>query len=271
MQCPSCQTNLPPGLSECPGCGLQPEWFIRKRSGEIYGPLRHADVERCVREARVAPGDEARLGPDGDFLPAHEVLGHDLVAPPPPVAYPDVVRAVAIQPKPPRQRNRGCVTCMIVCALLAIGGLLAIIPISRNIQKNTSAACAKNLRDIINATSRYATDHDDQLPTMLDWQSALARYVASRDVFICPSERLETGYAPNDILCGVDPSTVRGPSQALLWWDAGAHVTGTSGMHYTWCTSPRHLGKDNFGFLDGHVEAFEPGNIGGNANPQISP
>jgi len=262
---------MPPGQSECPGCGFQPEWFIRKRTGEIYGPLRHADVERCVREARVEPGDEARLGPDGDFVPAHEVLGHHLVAPPPPVAYQDVVRTVAAQAKTPRERSRGCVIVIIICALVVGGGLLALIPISRNAQRKTADACAKNLKDVVNATLRYATDYDDQLPPGPDWAQPLARYVPGPDTFTCPSEPYEDGYAPNEILCVVDPAAVSDPAQALLWWEAGAQVPGERNAGYYYGTGPRHLGKDNFGFLDGHVAPFEPGSISGNVSPRVAP
>ncbi len=269
MRCPSCDSQLPETGGECPACGADVGWHIRKSDGRIYGPLDLATVNRCLAEARLLPGDMVRIGPEGLFRPAHEVLGDRFAVPPPPTAVSYRPAATDVSPETRQWLVKGCAIAGGVVAVIVVVGIVVSIPIRRRSgQQGMAAVCQSNLRQVSTSLLMYCADWDDRHPLKAvpgGWEPPLQPYTHSSQLWVCPACPSELGYRHNDKLAGVKTSDVRWPNQTLTFWDAGANVQDFTPPLGT--TSPRHSGFDSFAFADGHGVAAQPGQLQAYTDP----
>lgn len=256
MVCPTCSAPLPETGLQCPECGAAVGWYIGKPNGQVYGPLDRRTLDQCIREARLVAGDTVRLGEEGDFVPAHEVLSQGLAPPPAPAASrPASYAGPAVAAGGGGAAiAKGCAIAVGICVALGLLLFLLSIPIVRKSKAaSTQSSCSSNLRQSALACLMYAADYDDHLPRDTDWEAVIYPYVKNRSIFVCPAAKNEKGYVRNPRLSDVEMNTIARPAECLLMWDAGAPVPGTTVP--VGCTSPRHGTYDNFSFTDGHMGA----------------
>jgi len=268
MVCPSCNGSLPDTGVVCPECGAAIGWYIGKPNGQIYGPLDRRTLDQCIREARLVSGDTVRLGEEGDFVPAHEVLSQGLAPPPAPAAPPRVSYAAPAVAAGGGGAAvaKGCGIAVAICVGLGLLLFFLSIPIMRkNKAASTQARCSSNLKQSALGCLMYASDYDDRLPRDTDWEAVIYPYVKNQSIFVCPAVPNEKGYARNPRLSDVEMSTISRPGECLLMWDAGAPVPGTTPP--TGSTSPRHGASDNFSYTDGHTMGHNPSALVGSIDP----
>jgi len=267
MVCPSCSTPLPETGLQCPQCGAGIGWYIGKPNGQIYGPLDRQTLDQCIREARLVAGDSVRLGEEGDFIPAHEVLSQGLAPPPAPAAPVRAhYRAAAAAGGGGAVVAKGCGIAVVICVVLGLLLFLLSIPIMRrNKVASANASCQSNLKQLALGCLMYVQDYDERFPPDADWATLIDPYIMNRQLHICPAATNEKGYVRNPRLSDANLATVQYPAQTFLWWDAGVPVPGTTPS--VGATSPRHSGQDNFAYVDGHVRANNPSALAGHLDP----
>ncbi len=261
MQCPSCGDPLPQTGTECPACGADVGWHVRKPDGSVYGPLDVELIDRCLREGRIVPGDLVQLGSEGQFRPAHELLADRLPARPPPTTAATIPPAGGMSPQTRQWLVRGCAIAggvLLVILVLAVLGIRALF-------QPPTRSCLSNLKQLDLGLLVYTQDYDDLCPPKDDWEQKLNPYLRNNQLWICPTCPKEPGYAKNDKLAGVKMQNVRQPAQTLTFWDAGASVQGFPPPPGT--TSPRHNAGDNFAFVDGHAKYAQPGHLQAYTDP----
>ena len=268
MVCPSCSTPLPETGLQCPQCGAGIGWYIGKPNGQIYGPLDRQTLDQCIREARLVAGDSVRLGEEGEFVPAHEVLSQGLAPPPAPVAPRQVSYAgpAVAAGGGGAAVAKGCGIAIAICVALGLLLFFLSIPIMRKSKvASASANCQSNLKQIALGSLMYVQDYDERFPIDADWETLIDPYIRNSSLWVCPAATNEKGYVRNPRFSDVQMATIQYPAQTYLWWDAGAPVPGTTPPVGT--TSPRHSGQDNFAYTDGHVTAGNPSALTGHLDP----
>jgi prepilin-type processing-associated H-X9-DG protein len=269
MRCPSCNSQLPETGCECPTCGADTGWYIRKSGGQTYGPMDLATVNRCLAEARLLPGDMVRIGAEGLFRPAHEVLGDRFAVPPPPTTVSYRPAATDVSRETRQWLVKGCaIAGGVVAVIFVLGVVVSHITLRRVQPQATAVSCQSNLRQVNTALLMYCADWDDRYPLKAvpgGWDPPLQPYTRNSQLWVCPACPGELGYRHNDKLAGVKTSDVRRRNQTLTFWDAGANVQDFTPPAGT--TSPRHSGSDNFAFADGHVIAAQPGQLQAHTDP----
>jgi prepilin-type processing-associated H-X9-DG protein len=121
-----------------------------------------------------------------------------------------------------------------------------------------------NIKQIMLATQMYAADHDQHLPSALDWPQALLPIVKNAQVYICDNDDssgfpaggdMRSSYTMSKALSGVDPRFIRDPGQVGVLFDGNALFGGTSVAAF------RHNDGLHVGFADGHVKWVSQGNF----------
>lgn len=183
----------------------------------------------------------------------------------------------------PGRRARAGFTLIELLTVIAIIGILAaiIVPVVGSVRASARASqCASNLRQLGMATTLFAADNKQRLPRRT-WEFVfdLWPYVQGNGrplpvisgnpppdlagtVFECPmvaedSTVVKRSYAMNARLLGpvasvavVRTSDLTVPSITLLYGD----VLGSSQLYRT-TLNPRHKGRVNLAYVDGHVSS----------------
>jgi len=120
------------------------------------------------------------------------------------------------------------------------------------------AACLSNLKQLGLAAMQYIQDNGEKFPDHDKWQDALLPYVRNSILYKCPgAPDLEFGYAMNKSLSGQHLMLLEDTSRTPLFFDCSLGQANASGGMGDLCDPPRHLGKNNIVFADGHVEMLK--------------
>lgn len=172
---------------------------------------------------------------------------------------------------------------LVVIAILVI--LAAILfPVFRAARASAySVKCVANLKQIGTAVRLYLDDYDQTYPQGAydtngdptkwnwSWHNSLAYYVQSYEPFVCPvapaNATYRTSYGCNRFLSGfnvgVRESLVPIPGNVLYLTekcneDWPFFVPGETQFQYWQALDPRHRGRIQALFCDGHVGAVRP-------------
>lgn len=111
--------------------------------------------------------------------------------------------------------------------------------------------CFAAVKRLSGASLLYAADFDARLPLRDAWQDAVAKHDDLPHDLACPLTRPGIGLAFNAKLSGAvvpaDGATIP------LVYDSVIPVRNASDLFTSLPTPGRHLGKDNVGYVDGHV------------------
>jgi prepilin-type processing-associated H-X9-DG protein len=129
-----------------------------------------------------------------------------------------------------------------------------------------SPQCASNLKQLGNALMMYCQDHDERYPPAERWDTLLEAYIKRPSPFLCATD-LQTGqrlweersskilsYAINSNLDRRSLAEITSPDKTVALFESSLNQPGARGTEEAICRPPRHLGGNNYGFADGHVQ-----------------
>lgn len=139
------------------------------------------------------------------------------------------------------------------------GDIATPFPVFHTARLNAvKSSCQSNLKQLGLAAMQYIQDWDEKMPDCASWQDAILPYVRNPILFKCPgAPNLEFGYAMNSALSGFYLTLLQDPSRTPLFFDSSLGVANAAGGLEALCEPPRHLGRNNIVFADGHVTAVK--------------
>jgi prepilin-type processing-associated H-X9-DG protein len=115
------------------------------------------------------------------------------------------------------------------------------------------AVCLRNVKNLALALQMYLADNDGRFPQSAGWRDRLWEYTRVADVFWCPSAKSQLGlYAYNRSLSSVSSQDVRARENTVAVFESDRGYPSAGGRSLL-PAQPRHLGGDNYGFVDGHA------------------
>ena len=153
----------------------------------------------------------------------------------------------------PERRSSWPVLAPLIAVLV---GFLIAVPVAtfhKFAEMSRSASCGGNEKQLVMGLLQYGQDWDGRLPhPEADWEQAVDYYLKNQQVLICPSDRQPPSYQLAPQLRLVVPKPVTGPdpyppSATVMLFES------EDGQTVAW----RHRGHANFGYLDGHIDAWE--------------
>lgn len=218
---------------------------------EIAGALREAgwgeeQAARIMAEAAALAEERKQSGP-APGLPGG--------LPPPPPSAPPARKGL----------STGAIVAIVVgvgCAVLlpAFAILAAILfPVFGHAREQARQnACQTNVKQLMMGQLIYAIDYDEHLPPASDWPQNCLPYVASAQVYLCPSDRrpakqrsgdLETSYTMSAAAGDLHLSAVNPMALAVMF--DGTEIAGGREA-----AEARHVGGLNVGYADGHTKCL---------------
>ncbi len=237
MRCPTCSQEIPDSAPYCAYCGQQ-----------FTAPPPHPGPPPAAPRTSGMAVASLILGLLGGLVItalAGLILG--------------IISLAQIGRSQGRLRGQGFAIAGLVIsglALLFVPILAAMVfPVfTRARESARKAVCLSNVKNVSLALQMYLTDYDDRLPAAANWCGDLDDYVKNREVYMCPAaDGLDCAYAYNSTLSGADFASFSDPADtvAIFESDAGWNAAGIPQQLLP--SQPRHLGGDNFGYLDGHA------------------
>ena len=236
MLCPKCAREIPDPGPHCPYCSEQ-----LTQPPPLPGPPLPARTSGLAIASLV-------LGLLGGFI-ITAILG---------ILF-GIIAILQIGHSQGRIRGQGIAiagTIISGVALLCIPILAAMVfPVFARARASAQkAVCLSNVKNVSLALQMYMADFDDRCPSAATWCDDLEEYVHNSEVFICPAAKhLPCSYAYNSTLSLADLVSFDDPvnTVAIFESDRGWNAAGLpEGLLPP---EPRHLGGDNFGYLDGHA------------------
>ena len=137
------------------------------------------------------------------------------------------------------------------------------VPVFHTARLNAvKSSCQSNLKQLGLALMQYVQDYDQKMPDCDEWQKAILPYVRNPSLFRCPgAPDLEFGYAMNSALNGAFLTLMQDPSRIPVFFDSPLNRANAAGGLEDICDPPRHLGRNNIVFADGHVTAVKPEDV----------
>jgi len=123
--------------------------------------------------------------------------------------------------------------------------------------KTQNITCLSNLRQLDMAMQMYVQDYDEVLPAASTWSNSLVPYIKQITLLTCPALKKagkEGGYAMNSELGGIGFKSIAAPPTTVLLFESSNEQVGTSDPLTSLLKIPRHDGKINFAYADGHVK-----------------
>jgi len=139
--------------------------------------------------------------------------------------------------------------------LLPLLGLLLLVAIAYVLRPVfTYDVCLTRMVRLSAGLRAYLHEHDNTFPPADQWQDALGRYLASDKSLSCPESKHGTGgCAFNASLGGIGIEALQDPRDTVAFFETDAALTTASGPELL-PGEPRHDGRDNYVFADGHVQ-----------------
>lgn len=170
--------------------------------------------------------------------------------------------------------------------------LVLLVVVGQSVPAGRAAEirCQDNLRNLMAAVYRFADDKEGRMPDAVDnkprvwkwWMNDLFPYVENIRDFYCPVKAPDlyttsgtspllpviwdynlSSYGMNYRLGSAhdrDPelklSEIRSPENTIIFCESNHYLIRTSASLWGEDIAPRHGGKTNVAFLDGHVESF---------------
>ena len=149
---------------------------------------------------------------------------------------------------------------LVPCLIFAVLALAWILfPVGGNTKEAAKRTqCLSNIKRSVLALSLYATDHDDRLPPSNDWMDAIATQIGPEDMPSCSALWVNGkpkgyGYAMNRFVSGQRLSK---DVQIPLVYESTQTKRNASGYLLDMPNPGRHGGRNNVGFMDGHVKSL---------------
>ena len=136
-------------------------------------------------------------------------------------------------------------------ALLTVAGLVHALRMRP--EPYCPVECLSNLKNLAMAISMYVTDYDAP-PDPRRWCDQTAEYIRSKEIYKCPeAPGLVCGYALNTGVKGASSGNMAtgatgAKTVTIFESDVGWNAHGGRELLPA---EPRHLGGDNYGFLEG--------------------
>jgi len=106
---------------------------------------------------------------------------------------------------------------------------------------------------------QFSQDENDRFPPCETWCDALMSYVRNPALLGCSgAPNLKYAYAMNKALDGMFLALLDDPSRTPLLFDSAMRTRNASFGITGLCEPPRHLGRSNILFADGHVASVTP-------------
>lgn len=119
------------------------------------------------------------------------------------------------------------------------------------------SSCQSNLKQLGLGMMQAIQDANERFPDANSWQEAILPYIRNPTLFSCPAApNLEHGYAMNAALSRTYLALLDDPSSTPLLFDSQMNKPNASGGVEALCNPPRHLGRNNIVFADGHTASF---------------
>ena len=157
---------------------------------------------------------------------------------------------------PVRKVLAACVVMLLAVGL--VGGLqvlgMAVYAMSgRPSVAQQKAFCLSKVKNLTLAVLDYADEHEGRLPAAETWCDDLLPYIRGEEAFLCPAAPdLQCAYAFNAALSGVRAESIPDLVNVVLIFESDGGWNAAGGMELL-AEEPRHLGGENYGFVDGHA------------------
>lgn len=154
-----------------------------------------------------------------------------------------------------------------VATILIVGGGCAILldPGGESREKARDTNCLSNVKQMAIGLIMYAQDYDDQLPAAAEWMDATLPYGKDDAVYHCPSVSRGNasiyGYACSNRLSRKKLIDVAAPAWTPTLYDSNNLDRNACDPFAKSSNPPRHDGRNNVGFLDGHAKPLTPQEI----------
>jgi prepilin-type processing-associated H-X9-DG protein len=188
-------------------------------------------------------------------------------------------QSVDREPHPATPRaSSGCnvVAAIFSFTMFALIGLAAL-PACFNLRYREEAdqrnrqSCLSNVKQIGTAFDMYLQDYDDRLPPNSDWTSRLFPYLRNERLLQCPSVAgpevhdysrtsglSSFGYAYNSKLAEATQKEIGNAKSRVLIYDSTNLARDASDLVTSLPDPPRHQGRNNIGYADGHARSESP-------------
>ena len=138
---------------------------------------------------------------------------------------------------------------------IAAGVMPSVFWVARDQAKKS--ACQSNLKQLGLAILQYSQDYDERFPDAEKWCEETALYFNRNNrLLACPSEDFPFGYAMNRNLSKVSRSKIKEPERTVLFFDSTKGTVNANDIGESLPRPGRHLERNNFCFVDGHVETL---------------
>ena len=146
---------------------------------------------------------------------------------------------------------------LVVIAIIAILAAILFPVFAKAREKARQTSCLNNQKQIVLATTMYAQDHDELLPTADQFWGAIN---LDKGVLICPTKgtKVANGYVYNSFVAGKALGEITDVTGTMITADGNSSATAGTypNVAYT-CNdveSARHGGKAIISYADGHAE-----------------
>jgi len=113
--------------------------------------------------------------------------------------------------------------------------------------------CLSHIMSLTSSLKLYCADFDGRLPQASYWPAPLGPYVENAHAFTCPEVKTtRLAFALNSRLAASSLSSVVQPGEVVLVFERSLGWNPVGGRE-TLPDEPRHLGRDTYGFVDGHA------------------
>ena len=173
------------------------------------------------------------------------------------------------------QRGFTLIELLVVIAIIAVLAAILFPVFARAREKARQSTCQSNQRQIVAAVQMYAQDHEETLPSSVNfWQSLNL----DAGVLVCPTAGKSTpnGYAANASVCDLALGKIPDPSKKAVVFDGFTDSKDTQNTSpvkniATWISDfdLRHSGQMMVAFADGHVEVKDAMTAPAAKNPLI--
>lgn len=189
---------------------------------------------------------------------------------------------------------KSCKELVVVLLLLLMLSAFGVLALTRGSEAWKNEICSKNLSEIYRMARTYADANDGMIapivrrtsPKWTFWYSYIIRYTDNPAFFYCPAngkaakffteerdplepisfDEVSQSYGMNYHLCpekdGLRMDNVANPSYVIYFGDSMMPYLRATEHCWKDDYAPRHEGKSNFIFMDGHVEQMNHENLG---------
>jgi prepilin-type processing-associated H-X9-DG protein len=143
-----------------------------------------------------------------------------------------------------------------VSYLVEMPVVTALVPaFTKARQSARKTQCLANIKNLAVAMNMYLADYD-RFPKADRWVEALAEYGVTERSLKCPDDDSDAkcSYAMNWGFSGKPASAIKDAANQVIFYETANPGDTPRGGKTDVASPPRHLGGNNFGFVDGHAK-----------------